>query len=147
MEQLHRRLTDEQIRLIFKNYCEGHVSRTEAQETIGVGKSQFFVLLKAYRQAPADFSVGYQRHTPGKLAEQDEQAIRQELKREKELVEDPRLPISSYNYTALRDRLKRNGIEVSLPTIIKRARNKNVINPGAKERSTIGKWSPRPSVP
>jgi transposase len=134
MEQLHRRLTDEQIRLIFKSYCQGQITRAEVQETLEVGKSQFFVLLKAYRQDPAEFSVSYQRHTPGKLAVEAEQEIRQELKREKDLVEDPRLPISSYNYTALQDRLKRKGIEVSLPTIIKRAKEQEAYQPHPRKK-------------
>jgi transposase len=119
MEQIHRRLTDEQIRLIFKNYCDRQLTREEVQETLGVGKSQFFVLLKEYRNDPTGFSVSYQRHTPGKLAVEEEQAIMKELKREKELVDNPEMPISSYNYSALRDRLKHKGIEVSLPMIIK----------------------------
>jgi transposase len=129
MEQLHRRLTDEQVRLIFRNYGEGHLTRAEVQETLGVGKSQFFVLMKAYRQNPTGFSVSYQRHTPGKLSAEAESTIRQELKREKDLVEDPQLPISSYNYSALRDRLKHKGIEVSLPTIIKRAKEQEAYHP------------------
>jgi len=132
MEQIHRRLTDEQIRLIFRNYCDRQLTREEVQETLGVGKSQFFVLLKTYRLDPSGFSVSYQRHTPGKLAVEAEQVIQQELKREKELVEDPELPISSYNYSALRDRLKRKGIEVSLPTIIKRAKEQECYRPRRK---------------
>jgi transposase len=132
MEQIRRRLTDEQIRLIFRNYCDRQLTREEVQETLGVGKSQFFVLLKTYRLDPSGFSVSYQRHTPGKLAVEAEQVIQQELKREKELVEDPELPISSYNYSALRDRLKRKGIEVSLPTIIKRAKEQECYRPRRK---------------
>ncbi|MCX6037492.1 MAG: hypothetical protein NTW99_06330 [Chloroflexi bacterium] len=132
MEQIHRRLTDEQIRLIFRNYCDRQLTREEVQEILGVGKSQFFVLLKTYRLDPSGFSVSYQRHTPGKLAVEAEQVIQQELKREKELVEDPELPISSYNYSALRDRLKRKGIEVSLPTIIKRAKEQECYRPRRK---------------
>ena len=135
MEQIHRRLTDEQIRLIFRNYCDRQLTREEVQETLGVGKSQFFVLLKTYRLDPSGFSVSYQRHTPGKLAVEAEQVIQQELKREKELVEDPELPISSYNYSALRDRLKRKGIEVSLPTIIKRAKEQECYRPRRKGKT------------
>jgi transposase len=132
MEQLHRRLTDEQVRLIMRNYYEGHLTRAEVQETLGVGKSQFFVLLKIYRQDPAGFSVSYQRRTPGKLSAEAENTIREELKREKKLVEDQELPISSYNYSALRDRLKRKGIEVSLPTIIQRAKEEEAYLPKRK---------------
>jgi len=141
MEQIHRRLTDEQIRLIFRNYCDHQLTRKEVQETLGIDKSQFFVLLKTYRLNPSGFSVSYQRHTPGKLAVEAEQVIQQELKREKELVENPELPISSYNYSALQDRLKRKGIYVSLPTIIKRAKEQECYRPRRKEKSMLGKWS------
>jgi hypothetical protein len=52
MEQIHRRLTDEQTRLVLRNYCEHHLSREEVEETLGIGKSQFFVLLKKYCADP-----------------------------------------------------------------------------------------------
>jgi hypothetical protein len=54
--------------------------------------------LKKYRADPHGFSVSYQRQTPGKLSKEAEQAIQQELKREKDLVDDPELLITSYNY-------------------------------------------------
>jgi hypothetical protein len=41
---------------------------------------------------------------------------------EKGLIEDQSLPITTYNYSAVRDRLIENGIIVSLPTIIDRAK-------------------------
>jgi transposase len=135
MEQIHRRLADEQIRLIFRNYCSHLINRTEVQEILGIGKSQFFTLLKKYRDDPSDFSVSYQRHTPGKLSVETEQTIQQELRREKDLVDNPELPISSYNYSALRDRLKHNGIEVSLPTIIKRAKEQECYQPRRKGKT------------
>jgi transposase len=125
MEQLHRRISDEQIKLIIKNYREGNLTRKEAQETLGVGKSHFFNLLKEYRQDPESFSISYHRRTPGKLPSETEQVILQELQREKKLIEDPQLPISSYNYSALQDRLKQKGIQVSVPTIIKRAKEQD----------------------
>jgi hypothetical protein len=40
----------------------------------------------------------------------------------KELVEDPNLPIWSYNYSALRDRLRKKGLIVSATTITQRAK-------------------------
>jgi hypothetical protein len=132
MEQLHRRLTDKQVRLIFMNCYEGQLTRVEIQATLGVGKSHFFVLLKIYRQDPVGFSVGYQRHTPGKMTTEAESTIREELKREKKLVEDKELPILSYNYSVLHDRLKGKGIEVSLPTIIKRAKEEEAYQPKRK---------------
>jgi hypothetical protein len=42
--------------------------------------------------------------------------------REKKLAEDPGLPISSYNYIVLRDRLRKTRVSVSVATIIRRAK-------------------------
>ncbi|MBE0668867.1 MAG: hypothetical protein IH593_14500 [Bacteroidales bacterium] len=125
MEQLHRRLSVEQIRLIMQNYCEGKLSRQEVQEALGIGKSRFFVLLKTYRKNPQGFSIEYQRGTPRKITPETEEIIQQELQREKALVQNPELPISSYNYSAIRDRLKNKGFCVSVPTIIKRAKEQD----------------------
>jgi hypothetical protein len=41
MTQLHKRFTDEQIRLLFKRYCEGRIPRIEIEEIIGVSKTRF----------------------------------------------------------------------------------------------------------
>jgi len=125
MEQLHKRLSDEQVKLVLRNYCEGSLSRPEAQETLGIGKSHFFVILKSYRADPKGFSVNYERNTPSKIGPETEQAIRRELQAEKKLVQDERLPISSYNYSALRDRLRKKGMQVSVPTIIQRAKEQD----------------------
>jgi hypothetical protein len=66
--------------------------------------------------------VEYQRDTPARLSTEVEAAIAEELLREKELVENPELPISSYNYSALRDRLHKKGYSLSVNTIIQRAK-------------------------
>ncbi|PIU54994.1 MAG: hypothetical protein COS88_05895 [Chloroflexi bacterium CG07_land_8_20_14_0_80_51_10] len=64
-----------------------------------------------------------------------ETAIEAELIREKELIEDRRLPISDYNYSALRDRLAKMGIDVSLTTIIRRAKTVECYNPRRKGKA------------
>jgi hypothetical protein len=61
--------------------------------------------------------------------------IERELLREKEIVEDKRLPISGYNYSALRDRLKKKGIEVSVTTIIDRAKRLGCYKPRKKRKT------------
>lgn len=38
MTQLHKRFTDEQIRLLFKRYREGLMTRKEIEEIIGVSQ-------------------------------------------------------------------------------------------------------------
>jgi hypothetical protein len=134
MTQLHLRFTDEQIRLLFQRYCEGIMPRTELEEILGIGKTRFFALLKAYRQDPQTFSIAYLRNSSPKLSEQVEAEIEQELLRDKDLIQDPRLPIDEYNYSALRDRLRKKGIQVSVPTIIERAKRFNCHKPRRKAK-------------
>jgi hypothetical protein len=97
MTQLHKRFTDEQIRLLFKRYCEGLMPRIEIEEIIGVSKTRFFALVKAYRLSPETFSIAYLRTSSPKLSEQAEVEVKQELLREKDLIKDPRLTIDEYN--------------------------------------------------
>ena len=61
MDQLHKRFTDEQIKVLFQLYCQGLLRRDTVQEILRIGKSQLFVLLKRYRQDPESFSVSYHR--------------------------------------------------------------------------------------
>jgi len=63
-----------------------------------------------------------------------EREIEEALLREKEIVEDPDLPISGYNYSALRDRLAKQGIHVSVTTIIKRAEHLGCYRPRRKRK-------------
>lgn len=122
MAQLHKRFSEEQVKAILRNYCQGQMSRMAAQELLEIGKSRFFIILEKYRSDPEAELVSYKRKSVGKISAEDEELIRHELECEKALVEDKRLPISSYNYSAMRDRLKKKGVEVSVPTIIKRAK-------------------------
>jgi hypothetical protein len=101
---------------------------------LGVSKSRFFVLLKQYRQDPAAFSVAYSRVTPAKLSAAVEAEIERALLEEKQIVEDPDLPISGYNYSALRDRLANKGIHVSVTTLIQRAKRLGCYRPRKKRR-------------
>jgi hypothetical protein len=134
MAQLHKKFSDEQIRLVFKKYQDGQLSRESIQELLGIGKSRFFTLLKQYRMDPMKMSVGYHRDSTERISSETDQIIRQELVREKVLVDDKRLPISCYNYSALRDRLQQKGITVSVPTIIKRAKEEDCYQPRRKHK-------------
>ena len=101
MDQLHRRFTVEQVKALLCAYCVGTMSRLEVQEILDIGKTRFFALLKDYRQDASVFSIDYHRPTPARLSTKVEAALERELYREQELVEDKRLPISSYNYAAV----------------------------------------------
>jgi len=92
-------------------------------------------LLKDYRRDPAGLSIAYQRATPARLSAGVEAKIAQALLQEKKIVEDPNLPISGYNYTAIRDRLAAKGISVSVTTIIKRAKQMDCYKPRKKRKT------------
>jgi hypothetical protein len=135
MGQLHKRFTVEQVKVLFQSYIQGTIVRAEVEEILQVNKTRFFAILKEYRRDPESFSIAYERETPARLSEEVEAAITKELLREKALVEDPQLPISSYNYLAMRDRLKKRGFTVSATTITKRAKELDCYLPHRKHKA------------
>jgi len=122
MEQIHKRFSSEQVKQLLEGYLKGLMDRADIEEVLGINKTRFFALLKLYRHDPKGFTVNYNRRSPTRLSKPVEEQIRRELLLERSLVENRQLPISSYNYSAVRDRLLRRGIEVSLTTIIERAK-------------------------
>jgi len=135
MTQVHKRFSAEQVKVLFQGYIQGNLSRADVESLLEIGKTRFFALLKAYRQDPEGFSLAYHRTTKGRLSEQTEREIQQELLREKALIDDKELPIHDYNYSALADRLKKKGIQVSTTTITKRARALDCYRPRKKKAS------------
>jgi len=121
--QIHKRFNEEQVAVLLKGYCQGTIDRTTVEETLGIAKSRFFVILAKYRCNQDKFSLLYHRESPTRLPAGIEDAIEKELKLEKALVDDPSLPISGYNYSAILDRLTKQGIKVSLSTVINRAKS------------------------
>jgi hypothetical protein len=135
MQQIHRRLTTEQVKALLLQYTQGHMTRNEVQNLLEVGKTRFFALLADYRQDAGGFSVAYQRTAHSRLAQATEDALQRELLEEKGLVQDKRLPISSYNYSAVRDNLGKDGTHVSLPTVIDRAKRLGCYKPPHKTKA------------
>jgi hypothetical protein len=134
MEQIHRRFTAAQAKVLFKAYCQGILDRPAVQETLGIGKARFFALLKQYRHNPEGFSLTYQRTAPARLPAWAEEEIVSELMLEKGLIDDPTLPITTYNYSAIRDHLVKRGVIVSLPTIITRAQRSGCYQPHPRKK-------------
>ncbi len=135
MAQLHKRFSDEQVVFLFQAYEQGLMTREEVQDTLHIGRSRFFVLWKEYQENPRSFSISYQRATPKRISPESEEAIEYELMREKSLIDDPEIPISGYNYSAIRDRLRKQGIKVSVNTIIDRAKKLGCHKPRKKKKS------------
>jgi len=96
--QIHKRFTDEQVKVLLKGYCQRTLDRLSIEETLEISKTRFFTLLKRYRRDPDNFSLVYRRAASAKLPASVEREIERELMLEKSLIEDPSLPITTYNY-------------------------------------------------
>jgi hypothetical protein len=123
-EQMHKRLTDEQVRMILRRYTAKELTAAEAIELLGLKRRQFFEWAQRYRKDPVGFTVQYQRSEKNrKLDEAVDKHIFEELAIEKALIDDPALPIRFYNYSYIQDQIRKNYQEkVSLPTIVDRAK-------------------------
>ena len=133
--QLHKRLSLEQVKAILAGYGEGKVSGVEALDLLGVKRAVFFELVKRYRKDPGAFSIEYHRKSPRRIGDEEEKKIKQALWEDRRLVENPKIPVWSYNYSAVRDRLlKKEDVSVSVPTLIERAKRYGCYKPQKERR-------------
>jgi hypothetical protein len=135
MTQIHKRFDAEQVKVLLSSYEQGYITRSEIENTLCIGKTRFFALLKQYRNAPDSLTLEYQRTSHRRLGEDTEEKIKSALLAEKELIDNKDLPISDYNYAALKDRLQKKGVKVSTTTIIKRAAELGCYQPKKKKKA------------
>jgi len=130
MAQIHKRFSDEQVRDLFKRYVRKEVERKYLQEILGISKTRFFMLLRAYRGNPEKFSISYSRWSPMRIDPRIETNILKELAEDKEMILNKDIPLKSYNYSYVKERLEREYKQfVSLSTIIDRAKRNNFYIP------------------
>jgi len=124
MSQLHKRFSSDELKNLFDRYFQNEVKRKYIQDVLEIKKSRFFLLLKQYKENPMEFTIQYQRTTPPRIISPEiEQNILKELAIEKKIIQNKEVPLTSYNYSYIRDRLKgKYHQNVSLPTIINRAK-------------------------
>ena len=135
MSQLHRRLDDEIVRHIFSQYDKKQLILPVVLAQLGIGRSRFFKLLTVYRDNPAEFSIAYERGGRKLITDKAEEKIKDELLKEKTMIEDKTLPIKWYNYSAVRDALKeKHNITVSVPSIISRAKEQGFYIPKPEKK-------------
>ena len=123
MSQVHKRFASDQVKELFERYLKNEVQREYLQGILGIKKRRFFMLLKQYRETPQRFTIQYQRRTPSRsLSPKIEKNILRELAIEKKTIEDKNIPLKSYNYSYIKNRLQTTYRQkVSLNTIIHRA--------------------------
>jgi hypothetical protein len=124
MSQLHKRFTSDQVKELLERYLNKEVERKYIQEILGIWRRRFFMLLKQYKKNPQHFTIQYHRTAPPRsICPEIEQTILKELAIEKEIIRDKEIPLTSYNYSYIRDRLRKTYRQkVSLNTIINRAK-------------------------
>ncbi len=124
MVQLHKKFTDSQVKELIERYLSKEIERKYIQEILGIRKTRFFALIKMYHTDPDNFSIQYTRESKTRgIAKSAEENILKELSIEKRLIQDKNVPIRSYNYSYIKDRLEKDyNQRVSLPTVINRAR-------------------------
>jgi hypothetical protein len=123
MSQLHKRFTSDQVKELLERYVKNEIERKYIQEILGIRKRRFFMLLKQYKQNPEHFAIQYQRTTRSRLSSDLEHNILNELSIEKKIIQDKEIPLKSYNYSYIKDRLRKTCHQkVSLTTIIRRAK-------------------------
>jgi len=124
MSQLHKRFTSDQVKELFDRYSKNEIERKYIQEILGIKRRRFFMLLKEYKENPQHFTIQYQRTTASRsISPHIENNILKELAIEKKLIEDKEIPLRSYNYSYIKNRLNKTYHQrVSLNTIIDRAK-------------------------
>lgn len=128
--QLHKKYDDEFVRSILKKYVRKDLSVKQVCDILRLKESRFFVLLNNYKQNPGGFTVSYQRRSPCRITPELEDIIIHELEKEKGLIDNWDIPIRNYNYSYIRDQIyKAHRLKVSVPTIIKRAKEYNYYIP------------------
>jgi hypothetical protein len=123
MSQIHKRFDSDVVKELLERYLKKEVKRAYIQGTLGIKKRRFFTLINQYRKDPQHFSIQYQRATPLRISKETEHNIVKELSIEKRIIQNKEIPLKSYNYSFIKDRLKKEYCQkVSLTTIIRRAK-------------------------
>jgi hypothetical protein len=137
MAQIHKKFTDDQIRNLLQRYLNSGIERKYIQEILGIKKRRFFVLLKEYRNDPGNFTIEYIRKSKSRSIDPAiETNIIKELTIDKKAIENKDVPLKSYNYSYIKDRLETKFKQkVSLPTIINRAKENDFYLPKKKKKA------------
>ena len=123
MSQIHKRFTCDEIKELLERYSKKEIERKYIQQILGIGKSWFFMLLKQYQDDPQLFTIQYERNTPSRISPEVEKNILKELTIEKKLIQNKATPLKSYNYSFIKDHLrKKYRQKVSVTTVIRRAK-------------------------
>ena len=139
--QLHKRFTTEEIVTILERYLSEEIDIEIALRLLKIQRRQFFNVLKNYRENPDTFTIAYERKkATRRIDETAERLLRQELEKEKQLIDNKDTPVKTYNYSYIQQRLlEKQGIQLSLPTIIDRAKKMIFTDKSPRRNAMIAK--------
>ena len=60
-EQLHRRFSTEEVKVLLQKYLDEKVKLTYIVEILNITRRRFFQLLRDYKEDPDNFSIQYRR--------------------------------------------------------------------------------------
>ena len=119
MSQLHKRFTSDQVKELLDRYSKNEIERKYIQGILGIKRRRFFMLVKQYKENLQHFTIQYERKASPRISQDVEQSILKELSIEKEIIQNKQIPLKSYNYSYIQDRLKgQYHQKVSLPTVM-----------------------------
>lgn len=121
---IHKRLTADAVKVILIKHQQKEITATAAARYLSLGRTRFYELLTQFAKNPEQFSLAYQRRkATNRIAPAVEKNILAELTIEKKIIANPRIPVDWYNYSYVREQLKKKYHQtVSVPTIIARAK-------------------------
>lgn len=122
---------------MLERYVSREIKINYVLEILGIERRRFFKLLEQYRNNPNSFSVQYARKAVNrKIDEGTESNIIKELTIEKGLIKNKEIPTRHYNYSYIKEELRRKYHQkVSLPTIISRAKKHNFYLPRPERKA------------
>ena len=140
-KHLRKLFSVDYVKEVFQRYLSREIAVDQALAMLKIRRRQFFKLLKLYREKPESFSLDYTRKAPPrKIDAKAEAKITQELKKETEIIRDKRNPVRFYNYSYVKEILeKKHKVQVSLPTIIRRAKKMGITNRDPLARPMTGR--------
>ncbi len=124
MSQLHKRFKTDQVKDFFVRYLNKEFKISYLLEILKIKRRRFFKLLGVFRKNPKEFSiVPVHTNKHRKIDALIEKNILKELSLDKQMIKNPEVPLKSYNYSYVKQRLfEKHGEEVSVSTIINRAK-------------------------
>ena len=89
MSQIHKRFTSDEVKELLERYSKKEIERKYIQQTLGIGKSRFFMLMSQYREDPQCFTIDYERNTPARISKDIEHNIVKELSIDNKIIQNP----------------------------------------------------------